>query len=822
MDNDKSSTNLSITIGGRVVKPHFPIVDASFSTSQKEKTFQSRLMNYTSKHIPLESKAGIERRERVLSRMKVLARSWIQSVCRKKQLPAQAIAAAGGQLFTSGSYRLDIQEPGADIDTILVTPSYCDKSDFFGSGYLPPNYDGEMDLTHVRDPDSLAERIRRHPDVTNFVPVENAAVPILTFDWEGVNIDLLFACLNRASVDESFDIDQDSVLDGVDSATEKSLNGPRVTNLIAALVSGTPERYKTFLTVVRCVRKWAKARGLYSNKSGYWGGVNINIGVAFVLQLYPNNCPATLLRKFFLVFKTWKFPKPIMLTTPHDAQLGLTVWNEMHVKNMRQVAPMITPAYPAMNSTLSISRRTLQIMNEEMNRAFNILNTLWKEHDKFPDRDPLGDEFGELFQPSDFFIAYPHYLSICIVGPNEADAQSWAGFVESRLRKLVSDLLGKSLPLSKIQLWPKKFEACVAEKTALLSPAQRRNSITYFVGLMVDTFRMRGTQLNMEQQLQNFREWELKRFQPHLNGMDVLVKHFPVKMLPKMCFVDIYEGGKLVAMKKRRRIRDADPKRQNAKRMARLAALEAEMAEKKDLMAAAAERKKRKREDSLDESGDQDEIPIKVEAADSSSTTSALTAKIDVQDLMEEEVVLENVLDQVQENTTESGSHNKDDAAIQMHGIEEGDDYNASDDEDGTGYGPHDSRIFSKSGDNSLVMGIAEKEAEILRKSGYTIISDDEKVSIGGNRVLPWRRERVAEGDNKNEMVKKIPITFRTEFDVVELDSHGYVVDKGDDDFKPSLTWTGRLPGFEFKLGERGLGYYRTGKKVVVPSNIEY
>lgn len=328
--------------------------------------------------------------------------------------------------------------------------------------------------------------------------------------------------------------------------------------------------------------------------------------------------------------------------------------------------------------------------------------------------------------------------------------------------------------------------------------------------------------MNMEQQLQNFREWELKRFQPHLNGMDVLVKHFPVKMLPKMCFVDIYEGGKLEAMKKRRRIRDADPKRQNAKRMARLAALEAEMAEKKDLMAAAAERKKRKREDSLDESGDQDEIPIKVEAADSSSTTSALTAKIDVQDLMEEEVVLENVLDQVQENTTESGSHNKDDAAIQMHGIEEGDDYNASDDEDGTGYGPHDSRIFSKSGDNSLVMGIAEKEAEILRKSGYTIISDDEKVSIGGNRVLPWRRERVAEGDNKNEMVKKIPITFRTEFDVVELDSHGYVVDKGDDDFKPSLTWTGRLPGFEFKLGERGLGYYRTGKKVVVPSNIEY
>jgi hypothetical protein len=35
----------------------------------------------------------------------------------------------------------------------------------------------------------------------------------------------------------------------------------------------------------------------------------------------------------------------------------------------------------------------------------------------------------------------------------------------------------------------------------------------------------------------------------------------------------------------------------------------------------------------------------------------------------------------------------------------------------------------------------------------------------------------------------------------------------------PSLKWIGRKGGFEFKLGERGLGYYRTGTKVVVPIN---
>jgi hypothetical protein len=56
----------------------------------------------------------------------------------------------------------------------------------------------------------------------------------------------------------------------------------------------------------------------------------------------------------------------------------------------------------------------------------------------------------------------------------------------------------------------------------------------------------------------------------------------------------------------------------------------------------------------------------------------------------------------------------------------------------------------------------------------------------------------------------------------VELDAAGHVIDKGDADFKPSKSWKGRMAGFEFKLGERGLGYYRTGKAVVVPSNTAY
>ena len=824
---------MSTKIGGRVVTPALPVVDSSDPTPV-ELAFQEGLQTYIADNIPLESTEGIQRRERALNRMGALSRDWIRSVCTRRGLPQDVIDSAGGQLFTSGSYRLGVHEPGADIDTIVVAPNVCTRQDFFGV-VLEENEDG----TVVRDPESLAERIRTHPDVTNFVPVEGAAIPILTFDWEGVNIDLLFARLNSASVPTSLDIDSDAILDGVDGATEKSLNGPRVTNLIAALVSGTPERYQTFLTVVRCVRKWAKARGLYSNKMGYWGGVNINIAVALVVQLYPLATPASLLRKFFLVFKSWRWPNPVMLTKPHDAGYGLPVWSAQH-HNARQVAPIITPAYPAMNSTLSVSRQTLQIMHEEFCRGHEIVDKLWKQHQSNPS-ERLGWE--ELFEPSDFFINYPNYLSMCIVGPTQTDAQAWAGFVESRLRKLVSDMLGRSLPLSKIQLWPKKFEMCIADKAALLTQAQRKNCITYFVGFQVDTLRMRGNQLNVELQLHNFREWELSRFQPLVQGMDLVVKPFRVKELPKVVFEGIYPGGKEEAMKKRRQMRNADPRRQEKRRLARLQELKAKMAEMQRKKNEESEKamedeeedgtgRKRKRDDeAADDDEERETKLIKSEKLEEGTEPNPPADEgSDEPQLSEEADLLEHALDTIQQDSA-AGAKTREEAEADRRKllagellVEGGDE--ESDEEDETGYFGDVARqnfhVAAKTKPESAKRDIRslpleEDEAEILRKLGCAIVSDEDTQIIGGNVILPWRRPEVVEAPITSAKIK-----FRTKFDIVELDANGHIIDKGDDDFTPSKEWSGRKAGFEFKLGERGLGYYRTGKAVVVPSNTAY
>jgi len=493
-----------------------------------------------------------------------------------------------------------------------------------------------------------------------------------------------------------------------------------------------------------------------------------------------------------------------MLTKPHDAGYGLQVWSPQ-AHNARQVAPMITPAYPAMNSTLSVSRQTLQIMHEEFCRGHEVMDRLWKQHQEDTTRD-LGWE--ELFRPSDFFIAYPHYLSLCIVGPTESDAQAWAGFVESRLRKLVSDMLGRSLPLSKIQLWPKKIEACIADRSSLLTLGQRKNSLTYMIGFQIDTLRMRGNQLNIELQMSHFREWELSRFQPHVPGMDVLAKIFKVKNLPTVCF-DIYELGKDGAMKRRRMLRDVDPKRQERRRLRRLNELKTKMAEM--------QRQKEQREGEnpgIDKKRkrDDDNIAVKKEANQGLEVAedeieSDASVKITKEDETNEADLLANALHTIQES--EPGGRKTleeveaDRQKLFSGELERDGDYVPSDDEDMGYTGDGARRSFlarpksTRKHTDTRSLPLPDDQVEILREAGYTVVSDidEETRTIGGNKRTPFRLVEKPAGTRK---MKNLKIVFRTKFDVVELDANGRIIDKGDEDFSPSryVLWPQCLLGF--------------------------
>jgi len=373
----------------------------------------------------------------------------------------------------------------------------------------------------------------------------------------------------------------------------------------------------------------------------------------------------------------------------------------------------------------------------------------------------------------------------------------------------------------------------VADKGAILTLAQRQNSITYFIGFHVDKYRMRGEQLNVEQCLQNFREWELQRFQPLIPGMDILVKVFGLKELPKICFEGMYEGGKTEAMKKRRSILEADPVRQEKKRVQRLNELKAKMAEIQRKKEEGKEKKRKREEVEAEEEVAQ---AVKQEELELAEADGESTKIKDEPGETEESNLLESALDTIQETGDETTKKTREEAEADRLKLLSGETMEEPEDEEGGNLSDEDEygynvdrgrySILSRQGvgtnRDKRCMDVDEEDAEALRKLGYSVVTDDESKVLGADLIPTWR-----EGSDEDEaenagLPTKVDIKFRDKFDIVELDALGRVIDMGDEDFTPSKTWTGRKAGFEFKLGERGLGYYRTGKKVVVPSNTIY
>jgi hypothetical protein len=58
-------------------------------------------------------------------------KKFVRTVSLNRGLSEAAANAAGGKIFTFGSYRLGVHGPGTDIDTLCVVPKHVSREDFF-------------------------------------------------------------------------------------------------------------------------------------------------------------------------------------------------------------------------------------------------------------------------------------------------------------------------------------------------------------------------------------------------------------------------------------------------------------------------------------------------------------------------------------------------------------------------------------------------------------------------------------------------------------------------------------------------------------------
>ncbi|TFK94256.1 polymerase [Polyporus arcularius HHB13444] len=375
-------------------------------SSPKEKELTASLLEELRRQGMLESEEEAKTRTIVLERIAALVKKFVRTVSLARGLSEAAATAAGGKIFTFGSYRLGVHGPGSDIDTLCVVPKHVSREDFF---------------------DVFEHMLKDTEGVTEVSGVPDAYVPIIKLKILGIPIDLVMARLALSTIPDDLSLQDDNLLRNLDERCVRSLNGSRVTDEILRLVPND----SVFREALRCIKLWAQRRAIYSNVNGFLGGVAWAMLVARICQFYPKAVAGAIVSRFFIIMYQWNWPTPVLLKPIEDGPLSVRVWNpKLYPSDRAHRMPIITPAYPAMCATHNVTQSTQMIMTGEFKKAADIV-----------DRVVVGKaNWSELFSKHDFFHRYRYYLQI-IASTGSSDLQiKWAGTVESRIRQLVIKL----------------------------------------------------------------------------------------------------------------------------------------------------------------------------------------------------------------------------------------------------------------------------------------------------------------------------------------------------------------------------------------------
>ena len=421
-------------------------------------------------------------------------------------------------LVSFGSFRLGVHRTSSDLDVLVLGPPSSTRDDFF---------------------QALVQLLRSDPKVSDVHPIPGAYTPVIKFTLQGFQVDMLFARLaspprivplavNAASGVRSTKMTRsrerveytisDTDLVNVDEAGVRSINGARVSQI---LLQDVPD-LDNFRCVLKAVKEWAEQAGIYSNVLGFLGGVNWAILVAWVCTKHPASCKAALLEIFFRTFAQWKWPRPVLLRPiqdePPKGVVPLPAWNpETNPRDGLHIMPIITPAYPSMNSSYNVGMPQLRRIQDEMILACNHLSV-----------NP-GD-YASLFQESNFFFRHEHFVQVTIRASNRQDFVEWFRLVESRLRLLIT-----SLETPQVHAWPfaRFFDRQYDADGTYLGPGKTQDTNALHESLFFIALRFEHglESINLQDYTSDFlhkvNSWESRKA-----GMDLSLTHVTSADLP--------------------------------------------------------------------------------------------------------------------------------------------------------------------------------------------------------------------------------------------------------------------------------------------------
>lgn len=110
--------------------------------------------------------------------MEGVVEEWSLNIAQnEKKISREEMSNYTARVLLFGSYVLELNSNDSDVDVICVVPNFINREKhFFGD---------------------LAEMFENRPGVKNLNRIVSASVPIITFEYKGLPIDISFSQLNR-------------------------------------------------------------------------------------------------------------------------------------------------------------------------------------------------------------------------------------------------------------------------------------------------------------------------------------------------------------------------------------------------------------------------------------------------------------------------------------------------------------------------------------------------------------------------------------------------------------------------------------------------
>jgi len=415
------------------------LVSSRVKTLAKDKEAANSIGAFLVAERMIETREELMRRQNALQ----LLHAFIARAC-----PSQE----GFHLVPVGSFGLGVQTPTSDIDVLCV--SSWNTGDFFASlirffhSEARKGRDSSSSSSSSSSSASSSSHSNALPVVATPRLVLDALVPVISVTILNVPIDIQYAQVRNVSnfTRSGFDLNKllieaetrPEVRNQFDQASLLAAQSARAVSVLLSLIPDLPTFQKAYL----CIKRWAEAKGLTSNRLGFLGGHAWTIMLVRVAQTSPRNISVFgLVHAFFETYANWDWRN-------HSVSVllkgGLPI-PYAHVSKKEPVC-VVTCTQPYKNITRNATHSSRRVLIAELQKAHSAVVL---------GGNPLDLLTQQLWKPVDFFNAHSSYLQVNFSAATYREYAQFAGQVESRLVQLL--LLLESTPVVLARPWPTRF-----------------------------------------------------------------------------------------------------------------------------------------------------------------------------------------------------------------------------------------------------------------------------------------------------------------------------------------------------------------------------